>query len=105
MYLDDHHTADEINAGMAGGLGFDSTFGSFEETEEMTWTSCAVSSGVKRSSAGRRDCAGRCSRTAIRRRSLQVCGSMRSPSSEAMEKYQPQGGARAGHLGGCSVRG
>ena len=33
VYLDDHHTADEINAGMAGGLGFDSTFGSFEETE------------------------------------------------------------------------
>ena len=31
--LDDHHTADEINAGMAGGLGFDTTFHSFEETE------------------------------------------------------------------------
>jgi Iron-sulfur cluster assembly protein len=30
--LDDHHTADEINAGMAGGLGFESTFHSFEET-------------------------------------------------------------------------
>jgi len=30
--LDDHHTADEINAGMAGGLGFEGTFHSFEET-------------------------------------------------------------------------
>jgi len=33
VVLDDHHTADEINAGMAGGLGFESTFHSFEETE------------------------------------------------------------------------
>jgi metal-sulfur cluster biosynthetic enzyme len=32
VVLDDHHTADEINAGMAGGLGFESTFHSFEET-------------------------------------------------------------------------
>ena len=32
VFLDDHHTADEINAGMAGGLGFESTFHSFEET-------------------------------------------------------------------------
>ena len=31
--LEDHHTADEINAGMAGGLGFESTFHSFGETE------------------------------------------------------------------------
>jgi len=33
VFLEDHHTADEINAGMAGGLGFESTFQSFEETE------------------------------------------------------------------------
>jgi metal-sulfur cluster biosynthetic enzyme len=33
VVLDDHHTADEINAGLAGGLGFGSTFHSFEETE------------------------------------------------------------------------
>ena len=33
VFLDDHHTADEINAGMAKGLGFHSTFDSFEETE------------------------------------------------------------------------
>jgi metal-sulfur cluster biosynthetic enzyme len=32
VVLDDHHTADEINAGMAGGLGFEGTFSSFEET-------------------------------------------------------------------------
>jgi metal-sulfur cluster biosynthetic enzyme len=32
--LEDHHTADEINAGMAGGLGFEGTFSSFEETGE-----------------------------------------------------------------------
>jgi metal-sulfur cluster biosynthetic enzyme len=32
VFLEDHHTADEINAGMAGGLGFEGTFGSFEET-------------------------------------------------------------------------
>ena len=31
--LEDHHTADEINAGMAGGMGFGSTFDAFEETE------------------------------------------------------------------------
>ena len=31
--LEDHHTADEINAGMSGGLGFEGTFSSFEETE------------------------------------------------------------------------
>ena len=30
VFLDDHHTADEINAGVEGGLGFDSTFDSFE---------------------------------------------------------------------------
>ncbi len=34
VILDDHHTADEINAGMAGGLGFEGTFSSFEETGE-----------------------------------------------------------------------
>ncbi|MBA2344689.1 MAG: iron-sulfur cluster assembly protein [Rubrobacter sp.] len=33
VILDDHHTAEEINAGMAGGMGFESTFHSFEETE------------------------------------------------------------------------
>lgn len=33
VILDDHHTADEINAGMAEGLGFDNTFSSFEETD------------------------------------------------------------------------
>jgi metal-sulfur cluster biosynthetic enzyme len=32
--LEDHHTADEINAGMAGSLGFEGTFSSFEETGE-----------------------------------------------------------------------
>ena len=32
--LDDHHTADEIYAGLAGGLGFEGTFSSFEETGE-----------------------------------------------------------------------
>ncbi|MBA2713967.1 MAG: metal-sulfur cluster biosynthetic enzyme, partial [Rubrobacteraceae bacterium] len=32
VFLEDHHTADEINAGMAGGLGFEGTFSSFEET-------------------------------------------------------------------------
>jgi metal-sulfur cluster biosynthetic enzyme len=32
VVLVDHHTADEINAGMAGDLGFDNTFNSFEET-------------------------------------------------------------------------
>ena len=32
--LEDHHTADEINAGMSGGLGFEGTFSSFEETGE-----------------------------------------------------------------------
>jgi metal-sulfur cluster biosynthetic enzyme len=30
--LEDHHTADEINAGMASGRGFEDTFSSFEET-------------------------------------------------------------------------
>jgi metal-sulfur cluster biosynthetic enzyme len=34
VVLDDHHTADEINAGMAGELGFEGTFSSFEETGE-----------------------------------------------------------------------
>jgi metal-sulfur cluster biosynthetic enzyme len=34
VVLDDHHTADEINAGMAGGLDFEGTFSSFEETGE-----------------------------------------------------------------------
>jgi metal-sulfur cluster biosynthetic enzyme len=34
VVLEDHHTADEINAGMAGGLGFEGTFGTFEETGE-----------------------------------------------------------------------
>jgi metal-sulfur cluster biosynthetic enzyme len=34
VFLEDHHTADEINAGMAGGLGFEGTFSSFEETGE-----------------------------------------------------------------------
>jgi metal-sulfur cluster biosynthetic enzyme len=33
VFLEDHHTADEINAGMERGLGFDRTFDSFEETE------------------------------------------------------------------------
>jgi hypothetical protein len=33
VILEDHHTADEINAGMLGGLGFESTFDSFEETD------------------------------------------------------------------------
>ena len=33
VILDDHHTADEINAGMVGGMGFESTFNSFEETD------------------------------------------------------------------------
>jgi metal-sulfur cluster biosynthetic enzyme len=33
VILDDHHTADEINAGMDGGLGFEGTFRSFGETE------------------------------------------------------------------------
>jgi metal-sulfur cluster biosynthetic enzyme len=33
VVLEDHHTADEINAGMASGLGFESTFSSFEESE------------------------------------------------------------------------
>ena len=32
VFLDDHHTAEEINAGMAQGLGFEGTFHSFEET-------------------------------------------------------------------------
>ena len=32
VILDDHHTADEINAGMTGGLGFESTFHAFEQT-------------------------------------------------------------------------
>ena len=32
VVLEDHHTADEINAGMASGSGFESTFGSFGET-------------------------------------------------------------------------
>ena len=32
VVLEDHHTADEINAGMTGGLGFESTFSTFEET-------------------------------------------------------------------------
>lgn len=31
--LDDHHASEEINAGMAGGGGFDETFRSFEQTE------------------------------------------------------------------------
>ena len=34
VVLEDHHTADEINAGMAGGLGFEGTFSAFEETGE-----------------------------------------------------------------------
>ena len=34
VVLEDHHTSDEINAGMAGGLGFEGTFSSFEETGE-----------------------------------------------------------------------
>jgi len=34
VVLEDHHTADEINAGMAGELGFEGTFSSFEETGE-----------------------------------------------------------------------
>jgi metal-sulfur cluster biosynthetic enzyme len=33
VILEDHHTADEINAGMASGMGFGGTFNSFEETE------------------------------------------------------------------------
>lgn len=33
VVLEDHHTAEEINAGMAEGRGFESTFRSFEETE------------------------------------------------------------------------
>jgi len=33
VILDDHHTADEINAGMAEGQGFEGTFRSFGETE------------------------------------------------------------------------
>jgi metal-sulfur cluster biosynthetic enzyme len=33
VFLEDHHTADEINAGMAGGWGFGSTFQSFEESD------------------------------------------------------------------------
>ena len=33
VILEDHHTADEINAGMAGGMGFENTFHSFEETD------------------------------------------------------------------------
>ncbi len=33
VILDDHHTAEEINAGMVGGLGFESTFHSFAETD------------------------------------------------------------------------
>jgi len=33
VVLEDHHTAEEINAGMDGGLGFGSTFHSFEETD------------------------------------------------------------------------
>lgn len=33
VVLDDHHTADEINAGMVGGMGFGGTFDSFEETD------------------------------------------------------------------------
>jgi metal-sulfur cluster biosynthetic enzyme len=33
VILEDHHTADEINAGMAGGLGFEGTFHSFGETK------------------------------------------------------------------------
>jgi len=33
VVLEDHHTADEINAGMTSGLGFESTFSSFEESE------------------------------------------------------------------------
>jgi len=32
VVLEDHHTADEINAGMAGSLGFEGTFSTFEET-------------------------------------------------------------------------
>ena len=34
VVLEDHHTADEINAGMAGDLSFEGTFSSFEETGE-----------------------------------------------------------------------
>jgi len=34
VVLEDHHTDDEINAGMAGSLGFEGTFNSFEETGE-----------------------------------------------------------------------
>jgi metal-sulfur cluster biosynthetic enzyme len=34
VVLEDHHTADEINAGMAGGLGFEGTFSTFEEAGE-----------------------------------------------------------------------
>ena len=33
VFLEDHHTAEEINAGMARGSNFESTFDSFEETE------------------------------------------------------------------------
>jgi metal-sulfur cluster biosynthetic enzyme len=33
VVLDDHHTADEINAGMVGGMGFEGTFNTFEETD------------------------------------------------------------------------
>jgi metal-sulfur cluster biosynthetic enzyme len=33
VVLQDHHTADEINSGMASGSGFESTFSSFEESE------------------------------------------------------------------------
>ena len=32
VFLEDHHTADEINAGMTDGRGFEGTFHSFEET-------------------------------------------------------------------------
>lgn len=34
VVLDDHHTAEEINSGVAAGRGFESTFSSFEQTGE-----------------------------------------------------------------------
>ena len=62
----------------------------------MTWTSCAVSSGVKRSSAGRRLCRALLA-DGYSPEELRCAAPARSVLGGHGEVPQPQGGARAGH--------
>jgi len=99
------HTADEINAGMAKGLGFEGTFDSFEETDGEDLDELR-SIFRRKAFISRQE---KLCRTLLADGYLpEVLAGMRLdvfPSSEAKEKYLPQGGARAGRHGGCAVRG